>query len=96
VLATTIRRHRYVAVLDETDCPRSWEEKLVYYADKRVMHATVVSVHERVEDLVARYGKTPEIIERITANKRLILAIEGKIQRAMAIAIDEAIANIDE
>mgnify|MGYP003803389707 CR=1 FL=1 len=72
------------------------DREIVYYADKRVMHATIVSVHERVADLVARYGKTPEIIERITANKRLILAIEGKIQRAMAIAIDEAIANIDE
>lgn len=50
VLATTIRRHRYVAVLDETDCPQSWEEKLVYYADKRAMHDTIVPLKDRLED----------------------------------------------
>jgi HD superfamily phosphohydrolase YqeK len=50
VLATAIRRHRYIAVLDETDCPQTWEEKLVYYADKRAMHDTIVPLKDRLED----------------------------------------------
>lgn len=50
VLARTIRRHRYVSVLDETDRPQSWEEKLVYYADKRAMHDTIVPLEDRLEE----------------------------------------------
>jgi uncharacterized protein len=50
VLAATIRKHRYTAVIDEDDLPESWEEKLVYYADKRAMHDTIVPLKDRLED----------------------------------------------
>lgn len=57
------------------------EREIVYYADKCVMHDTVVSIHKRVDDLVARYGTTEEQREMIMNNKALILAIESKINR---------------
>ena len=50
VLATTIHKHRYTAVIDEDDRPASWEEKLVYYADKRVMHDRIVPLRERLDE----------------------------------------------
>jgi HD superfamily phosphohydrolase YqeK len=50
VIALTIKRHRYMALLDEKEKPQSWEEKLLYYADKRVMHETIVSLKERLTE----------------------------------------------
>ncbi|MBN2593546.1 MAG: HD domain-containing protein [Sedimentisphaerales bacterium] len=47
-LALTIKRHRYMALLDEKEKPDSWEEKLLYYADKRVMHDKIVPLRERL------------------------------------------------
>lgn len=55
------------------------EREIVYYADKCVMHDEVVSVHARVDDLIARYGTTEERRKMIQQNKALILAIEAKI-----------------
>jgi len=49
-LALVIKRHRYMAILDEKEKPRTWEEKIVYYADKRVMHDRIVSLKERLEE----------------------------------------------
>ena len=50
VLALTIRKHRYVAILDEKEKPDTWEEKLVYYADMRVMHDKIVPLKERLTE----------------------------------------------
>lgn len=50
VLALTIRKHRYTALLDEKEKPITWEEKLVYYADKRVMHDKIVPLEERLTE----------------------------------------------
>jgi uncharacterized protein len=50
VLALTIRRHKYSAMLNEEDKPQTWEEKIVYYADKRVMHDKVVPLKKRLEE----------------------------------------------
>jgi uncharacterized protein len=49
-LALTIRKHRYTALLDEKEKPVTWEEKLLYYADKRVMHDKIVSLEERLSE----------------------------------------------
>lgn len=47
-LALTIRKHRYMALLDEKERPKTWEEKLVYYADKRVMADRIVPLQTRL------------------------------------------------
>ncbi|MHC4517925.1 MAG: HD domain-containing protein [Planctomycetota bacterium] len=68
VLAATIRKHRYTAVIDERDQPESWEEKLVYYADKRAMHERLVPLKDRLDEahrrsaaLLAKAGKPRRI-----------------------------------
>jgi uncharacterized protein len=85
VLATAIRRHRYVAVLDEADCPQSWEEKLVYYADKRAMHDTIVPLKQRLEDAhqrsalaMAKAGKTRNVAMEQAVDAR-IFELEAEI-----------------
>lgn len=67
------------------------EKEIVYYADKRVLHDTIVTVEERIDDLVIRYGTTPLRKEMIIKNKTLILQIEEKIQGHMTNNIDSAI-----
>ena len=49
-LALAIKRHRYMAMLDEQGRPDTWEEKLLYYADKRVMHERIVPLKERLAE----------------------------------------------
>jgi len=49
-LALTIKRHRYMAMLDEKDLPDSWEEKLLYYADMRVMHDKITPLKQRLAE----------------------------------------------
>ncbi len=74
VMAQTIRRHRYSAIVDPQDMPQTWEEKLVYYADKRVMHHRIVPLQERLEEAHRRNaakrraaGVAPQEIARIDA-----------------------------
>jgi len=60
-LAITIRKHKYLAILDEKDKPVTWEEKLVYYADKRVMHDEIVSLGERLDEAHERHARQHSI-----------------------------------
>lgn len=49
-VAMTVKKHRYMALLDEKERPATWEEKLLYYADKRVMHDRIVPLEERLAE----------------------------------------------
>lgn len=50
VLALTIKKHSYTAISDEKTRPDTWEEKVVCYADMRVMHDRIVPLKKRLED----------------------------------------------
>ena len=50
VLALTVKKHRYMAMLDGKTRPNTWEEKLVYYADMRVMHDKIVPLKTRLSE----------------------------------------------
>jgi hypothetical protein len=67
------------------------EREIIYYADKRVMHNKIVTIDERVHDLLQRYGNTEEIESLIIQNKNLVLAVESKIASFMKIDINRAI-----
>ena len=67
------------------------EREIVYYADKRVLHDTIVTIEERVHDLIKRYGTTEEIRKQILQNKIQALAIERKIVGFMEIGLDRAV-----
>jgi len=70
------------------------EAQIVYYADKRVMHDTIVTIDERVDDLIRRYGTGEEIRNQILKNKVQALAVESKIASFMKIGIQNALDEI--
>ncbi len=70
------------------------EREIVYYADKRVMHTSIVSVEERIDDIIARYGITPDRISLINQNKELILRAERKINRFLMKDINQIIRDL--
>lgn len=57
------------------------EEKIVHYADKRVMHDKIVTLKERFEDLKKRYGKDRESIRRLESLEELNYQLEKLIFR---------------
>lgn len=57
----------------------SWEEKIVYYADKLVTDR-VITVDERMDDLIVRY---PSFIEHFVESRPLIKEMELDIYKAM-------------
>jgi putative hydrolase of the HAD superfamily len=54
-LADIADHHMLFTLLDEVRMPRTWEQKLVYYADKLVEKNELVSVDERLAGLQERY-----------------------------------------
>ncbi len=82
-LALTIRRHKYIAPISEEDRPQTWEEKLVYYADKRAMHDVIVPLRQRLEEAHARsaaiHGTSLDREERIAVIDELIFKMEKEI-----------------
>jgi uncharacterized protein len=72
------------------------EREIVYYADKRVLHDTIVTIDERVHDLMQRYGTVEEMRNLILHNRSQVLMVERKIAGFMNIDIDQAIQSIME
>ena len=70
------------------------EKEIIYYADKRVMHVKIVTVEERVQDLLIRYGKTQEIRDLILQNLQHVIIVERKLNSFMKTDIHEAIKAI--
>lgn len=57
VIAEIVRKHKFVQILDGFE---TLEEKVLYYADKRVKHDKVVTLGERLEDGKKRNGPDNE------------------------------------
>lgn len=64
VLAEIARRHQLYSLNDPDTAPRTWEEKLVYFADKLVEGSRLASLDERLAALARRYPDESEIITR--------------------------------
>lgn len=71
-------------------------KEIVYYADKRVMHDRIVTVQERVADLIIRYGATQERIQSIKANSEQACQLEVKISRFVTVELQDIVAGIDQ
>jgi uncharacterized protein len=92
-LAITIRKHKYLAILDEKDKPTTWEEKLVYYADKRVMHDKIVPLRERLDEAHERHAQQHNIStqQKLTTSKAdaQIFKLEEEIFNKIGLTPDE-------
>ncbi len=85
---------QHVFFLDFNPLEKLEEREIIHYADKRVMHDRIVSLSERVEDIIQRYGATEEIKNRIRQNESNAYAIEKKIASSMTVDLDRAIQKI--
>ena len=56
-IALIVRKHGSKALLSRKLQPKTLEEKIVHYADKRVKHETVVSIKHRTLDGHKRYSQ---------------------------------------
>jgi len=85
---------QHVILLDFNPQEKLDEREILYYADKRVMHDQIVSLAERVEDLILRYGFTEEIKKRIWQNTSQAYIVEKKIAGCMSVDLETAIRKI--
>src|SRR3989338_6350842 len=46
-IADVIKKHSLYKLEEKSRQPRTWEEKIVFYSDKRVMDSKIVSLKER-------------------------------------------------
>jgi len=94
-LALTVKKHRYSSLLDEKERPTTWEEKLVYYADKRVMHDRIVPLKERLEEAHKRNAPRPKAQGGINPAKidRLIYKLEEEIFSKIELNPDEVTSD---
>lgn len=77
-IAEIVRQHRLNQILEAHFT--GWEAKLVYYADKRVRHTEIVSLQERFDYLLERYGSLRgEVKQGILAAKPKVFALEREI-----------------
>ena len=85
---------QHVILLNFNPQEKLEEREIVHYADKRVIHDRIVSLSERVEDLIKRYGTSEEMRNLIRQNESNVYAIEKKIAGAMTVDLDSAIQRI--
>ena len=69
-VALLVKRHGLAHLNDEEFTPKTWEEKIVFYADKRVKNDKIVSVDERFEYIKQRYKKE-EVEEELKLTKKI-------------------------
>lgn len=82
VLAKIADRHMLFGLSDPDRCPQTWEEKLVYYADKLVEKNQLVLIEERIAGLKKRYPMDPSNLEKILPMlKKLELKICSTVKR---------------
>jgi uncharacterized protein len=56
------------------------EKEVVYYADKRVLHISVVTLAERMHDIIDRYGRNDSrLAERVQINFTMCKGVERKL-----------------
>jgi len=81
--ASTIKKHRYIGILNKKEKPNTWEEKLVYYADMRVMHDKIVPLEERLTEAHKRnvhfYKTEAQRLSTIAKVDPLIYSLEKEI-----------------
>ncbi len=100
-IAEIVREHVILMDFSPERYAKGWffAKELVYYADKRVRHDEVVSLTERLEYIVERYGNNdPERYQIIQENFNKCQELEEYIFASLSIQtgdIEEAVAALD-
>ena len=70
------------------DVRRDFTPLAVLYGDKRVSHDQIVPIQSRFDDLLTRYGSTPDIVDRIHTTNRQAKDIEDAFADLLEIDIN--------
>lgn len=86
-LAEIVRKHGLDAIISDNP-PKTWEEKIIFYADKRITNDRMVSLEERFSYLRKRY---PQALKSINNSYPRIIALEREIFKKMGMKPEELI-----
>lgn len=81
-VAEVVRKHRFLQIEEGFE---TWEEKIVYYADKRVKHAKIVTLQERLKE--GRQRNAPETADsqKAEALDQKVFTLEKEILNALGL-----------
>jgi len=79
VIANMIKKHAFDGIMIKENHPFTLEEKIMTYADKRVLHEDIVSLKERFEDGKKRYNPNNENQKRENAAYKAYFALEEEL-----------------
>lgn len=75
-LADSIRTQQFDAIIATSHSLKTWEEKIVYFADKRVAHEKIVTLQERLQEGKKRYSVKPIERKKITRIRRKMYELQ--------------------
>jgi len=75
-IADVILKHRSEEIIINDIDTMTWEEKIVYYADKRVKHDEIVTIEERMRDGFERYSKIYKNHDFVDKHKEIKAQLE--------------------
>jgi len=78
-IAEIVLKHRFAGLIEAENKPKTWEEKLVYYADKRVKHDEVVSLEDRLHDGRERYFPDGNFPENHDTVEKAVFQLESEL-----------------
>ncbi len=90
-LAEIARRHILHLILDARLAPQTWEEKMVYLADKLVEGSRPVTLEERLASLRGRY---PQHAANIDAAAPAVRALQDALCAVLGFPADELAARL--
>ncbi len=82
-LAEIARRHAMWAPLTEGQRPETWEQKVVYYADRIAQHDRLVGIDARMLEIA---GRRPELRARIDEYRAAALAQEAELAARLGVS----------
>jgi uncharacterized protein len=82
-VAQVVREH-IILQFDGEDPRFIRETEVVHYADKRMLHTSVVTLTDRFADLKERYGKSEEARHRLAALEEKARGLENKLFAPLA------------
>ncbi|MFN7034817.1 MAG: HAD family hydrolase [Bellilinea sp.] len=92
-LAGIAATHMLFNLLEEERRPRTWEEKIVYYADKLVENGRIVPFSARMDALRQRYAMESGLVERLA---EAIPLLERELTAPLGWTIDQLVENLQQ
>ena len=90
-LAEIARRHLLFCLTDEDRAPETWEQKVVYFADKLVENTRLVSLEDRLRFLQDRYPRDKDRIEKFLPD---LLNLQDELCTAMRMDPEALFSNL--